>query len=236
MIKLPTFLRAAALWMILGGSLAHANLIVNPGFELGTSGWWFDGDVEVRDGYSHTGSRSAAFDCNVFSCFPAEQSGGMIFQPFETEIGQTYSVEFWLTTDGFESFLADGGFFAQWDATVLLTLNEDVEFQTPGTWVHYSFSIDAADTTTTLMIYTPQMFRGAIFIDDISVELQTPELQTPEPAASLLIFGGLAPLIALKRRRTGRAGGRAGGGAPSGHDRHFAEPGGVSGDRAAPGA
>ena len=232
MIQLPTFLRAAALWMILGGSLAHANLIVNPGFELGTSGWWFDGNVEVRDESSHTGSRSAAFDCTGFNCLDLDGSGGMILQFFETEIGKTYSVEFWLTTseDNID-FLHPGKFSARWEATVLLTLNSLALESLNGNWVHYSFSIDAADTTSTLMIFTSTMRRGMIFVDDISVELQT-----PEPAASLLIFGGLAPVIALKRRQTGRAGGRAGGAAPSGHDGHFAEPGGVSGDGAAPGA
>jgi len=161
---------------------AHANLVLNPGFESNLSPPWFGDGVGVAgDGTGppiahapHSGLWSAQF-----------YNQGFISQEFPTTPGQPYEFSFWLSGDG--SNWEGETFGALWEGTWVferqLVLGSD--------WVFHSF-IETATYTVSHILFLGE---SHVQLDDVSV---TP---ISEPASLALLGLGLAGIGFARRKQ-----------------------------------
>ena len=191
-------------------TLPAANLILNPGFELGTTDWTLTGTstgtpgAEGVHGYNHTGALSGWVYCPT-SCSPG--STMTISQTIATDIGHDYQVDFWMSADSCCAvFGANGGIAVEFGGVTGFSVapgagNPLTPFVT---WIPYSFTVTANSTTSTFAFSAFEMGTGSVFLDDVSViDLgQSQAAQTPEPATWLSLVTGLGVLSAVRRRLT----------------------------------
>ena len=163
-------------------SPAHANLVLDPGFEISSPGAaldgpWFGrwaGPVAATSRPSphapHSGQQSAQF-----------LNQGFLNQDVDTTPGQTYKFGFWLSGDG--SNWEGERFRALWDGVLIFD-----EPQVLGSeWAYHSFTVTATGTPTNIEFHG----ESHIQLDDVSVAL------IPEPATLSLLGLGLAGLAGL---------------------------------------
>jgi hypothetical protein len=186
-------------------SWAGDNLLVNGSFEdtaqaNGTwniyspiPGWTANPAVEIRDnvaGKAKDGSNYAELDANV---------NGSITQSFATIAGTAYTLSFWysnrtdtaVATNGLSFGLGNG-----WIAAPGLAANNSGDNQ----WsqVNYNFIAGGATTTLSFMATGNNDSYGSS-LDNISVTAAI-----PEPSTYALMFGGLAAVGFVARRRRQR--------------------------------
>lgn len=180
-----SYRKTAAAWAggvavaLAAASAAHANQVVNGGFETGDfSGWStvigpFSGVDAVA---AHSGS---------FGAFTGEfDTVGTISQDIATVAGTSYSVEFWLRSDG----ETPNRFFVSWDGVALMDATDLAAFP----YTHYVLNAVAAGATTTLQ-FGFRNDNGFTEFDDISVTA------VPEPSSYVLFGLGLLTLGWMRR-------------------------------------
>ena len=158
------------------------SLVANGGFESGDFSGWTAGSLTALSGVEGAAAHSGAF-----GAFSGENS--FIRQALTTVTGPTYSLRFWLRSDG----LDPDPFYVNWNGakvfdSVQLGAFEYREFVVGG--------LTAAGPVTLLTLG----FRGDlgfVEVDDVSVRVAA----IPEPQTWALMAGGMAVLAAWQRRR-----------------------------------
>lgn len=179
---------------------AHANLIVNGGFEdnavaagnwayfssANVNGWKGDnieiwnqyGGVVAPEGKQHAELNAHPFDGSVFS----------IYQNFATVVGQTYDVSFFYSAriDANEQFSFSAG-------SLSALLNDHVV----GSWNQYTGSFVASSTLSTITFTTFDAGTLGNFLDDVVVTAKANVVES-NPLVMLLI--GLCGLILIRKK------------------------------------
>ncbi len=182
-----------AAWCLAAAAPAHANLVVDPGFESEPSGTlsppWFSPLVGP-----------GVIACSA-TCVPmphAPHSGlqaaqfygwdypGLLLQEIATSPGQLYEFSFWLSGDGY----SENVFRAFWGGNMVL------QQSVPGTdWVLHSFIVSAGSTSTVIQFFGTSHLQ----LDDVSV------IPVSEPTPLSLLGLALAGLGFSRRPpRAGR--------------------------------
>lgn len=161
---------------------AAPNLITNGGFESGLSGWTATGffaqgfDYGVDD-QAHSG----------LSAFYGGAIGdvGVLSQSFATVAGGRYTLDLWLSSDGF----LPNEFSVKTNTATLL---DSVDILLQG-YREVQLGFVAGSALTSLQ-FGFRNDSGALHIDDVTVQA------IPEPSTIALMVGGLA-VLGLRRRR-----------------------------------
>jgi hypothetical protein len=170
---------AGAIALSLCAAAAHsqANVIANGSFELGLASWTTSGFT--LQGYDYGIDNAAQSGSSAFYG-GAVESLGFLSQSFASLAGQTYSIDFWLASDGFLpnrfQVLANGQ---------LLLDQEDILIG-PYRALHTAFRATGAST---LLQFGFRNDAGALHLDNVTVAAVI-----PEPATVLLLAAGLSGL------------------------------------------
>lgn len=167
-----------------------SNLVVNPGFESGVTGWTVAGGGggvvpnSPPGNIVHTGN---------FAGFKNLYNGGdaTFTQTIPTIAGDTYLVDFWIADNGFQAGTLTVSFSGTTGYSIM-----DPPGQLP--YTESNFSVVAPATSSDLVIGGLVTY-GTYFFDDFSVTDVTPASGVPEPAVPALTGSGLAILFALRR-------------------------------------
>lgn len=164
---------------------SHASLITNGGFESGLSGW------TCAAGSCGTGDMGGPQEGSYHFYGFDNGPGGLSYQSFATDIGATYSIDFFY------------GSFSPSPANNLSLkvgdLVQDFTFASSG-WSSFSSTFTAISTSTSLdFFFDTDPGTGQIWLDGIVVDYVA---SVPEPA-SIALFGiGLAGLGFSRRKKT----------------------------------
>lgn len=184
---------------------ADDNLLVNGSFEATAQangswniyspipGWTANPAVEIRDnvvGKAQEGSNYAELDANV---------NGSITQSFATIAGAEYTLSFWYSNRTDTAVATNGlsfGLGSGWLAAPGLAVNNSGDNQ----WSHVNYNFIAGSGTTTLsFMATGNSDSYGTSLDNVSVTAAI-----PEPSTYALMFGGLAAVGFIARRRRPR--------------------------------
>jgi hypothetical protein len=194
---MKSLLRFGAIaFMLLGGiRIAHANLVVDPGFEANSPSWNMGGASGFTT-FAHTGTQSGFVNCGT--CTPPGDDGFVFQNILNTTLGENLIVSFWLTSDGFEVFEPGGSLSVYFGSILLYTTSSPLA--SPNSFVEFEFAVAAEGGNMGFVMQSENLSAGTFFIDDVSIAAAVPEPQT----GMLLIVGGIG-LAAWKRRRTSTA-------------------------------
>lgn len=182
---------AAVLSVMLAGHASAGNLVVNGGFETGDfSGWTVvaNGAAEVEpDGYVYNGMTYYSHSGNYFAALGSDILSGSVSQTLSTIAGQSYTLSFWLASDG----LTPNLFKVLWDGS---TLSDQTNIPAQG-YLEQTYSVQGTGTDT-LMFYGGDG-PGYLSLDDVSVIGSA----VPEPASFTLLTLGIASIAGYGWRR-----------------------------------
>ena len=165
---------------------AHANLVVNPGFETGSFAPWTNtGDTS----FSGVGSGAPFAHSGNFGAYFGPTSGdGFLDQNITTVAGQSYIVDFWLSND---DQLANNHMSASFNGVQILSLNSSPPFP----YTHYTSNPIMATTALTDLHFTFYNPPAYWYLDDVAVNV------VPEPGTlGLIALGGLGLVGAVRKR------------------------------------
>ena len=203
----------------LASTTAHANLLVNGGFEASSSttttppGWFNIGHTDGVLSYGNIPSQPVYEGLRFYSIGGAGSNGFAaigegIGQSFASVVGATYHLSFGLSAEnGFgwptETLRASAGDTTQ-DYALVPTPSSF--FTRPFSTEGFDFIATSALTTVSFIISasTGQIGNNDPLLDGISVELVS--LPVPEPGTWALLLAGLGVVGTIARRR-GAAGG-----------------------------
>lgn len=172
------------------------NIVVNCGFESGTSPWVLSGDLAYfgTDIYHiHSGTVSM----HMGSTTSTLATGNHLSQDLVTTPGATYSLSFWLANTDDSGPAAS--FEAFWNGSAIaasLMTAGDTSFS------EYTFAGLTAGSGDTTLEFEAYSLHGYYYLDDVSV-VQSQASPVPEPASALLLLTGALLLagLAVSRRR-----------------------------------
>jgi hypothetical protein len=179
--------------LLLSVGSAHANLVVNGGFEgsgnCSYSGWTLSGQTNagVDYGLSRAWQGGNVFDGRCSAWFGPADGTTTLSQYVPTVVGQEYLVSAWVWNTN-EGQAPDNLIQAWFEGTRLLN---GVNVRDAG-WTYVS-TIVTAGLPASYLGLTFQNVPGYFELDDVSVD------PVPEPGALILCGSGLGLLILLRR-------------------------------------
>lgn len=159
--------RALGVLALLIVPLAHANIVVNGGFEAGDlSGWTVSGSLIAADNvldlpYYHPKEGNWWAD---FGTVPP--TVGSLSQTLPTLAGQNYQVSFWLKYDGDPNAY----FKARWNGTPLLALGPGAAFD----YTKFEFNVSATGSGT-LLDFQANNESGDWLLDNVTAAVPEPQ-------------------------------------------------------------
>jgi hypothetical protein len=180
-----------------------ANIVTNPGFESGLTGWtaspdWGSGNFAV-----HSGSLEAYTECVGATCISVPTS--FLYQDLTTVVGQEYDLSFWYRFQGPSSPIGPnelqtyaGGILA---SDLVNVANNSGVYQ-------QEFTTFTATSTTTVLQFDGRNDPSFLIIDDVCVDAPggacVQASTVPEPAPGFLI-GATFALALLARKILSRS-------------------------------
>jgi len=176
-------------------SALAANIVSNPGFENGMTGWttnpshqWVASIQNVLFGSFDAANGAGTGDCGGANSCLNPISGAYVYQDLSTVIGQDYTVDF-------EYYFSGGNGLQELDAYFGGTelANISVTSNTPA-WILFSTDIVATGTTT-MLNFVEGNDPATTYLDNVSVNAT---MATPEPS-TWATFAGAATFLLLTR-------------------------------------
>ena len=180
---------------------AHANLLVNGGFESTSvgyggyaifstvSGWVGAPDIEIQNHVA-----GSPFEGNQYVELDTTRNSAM-YQDFATTAGTVYTIHFeYSPRPGIVA--SSNGIEFLWNGVVLSTLALDGVGNADTVWTSHDFTTVATGATSRVefrAIGTSDSLGG--YLDNVSVAV------VPEPMTVSLMFGGLAAMVGFGTRR-----------------------------------
>ena len=190
---------AAAVWMAGASQALAANIVFNPSFESGLSGWTsqFWGINTTNSVFP--GAQSAFTGCQPVTCIT--DPSAFLFQDVSTVVGNTYVFSFY-----FGDFGPADGSPMQLQALAGGALVADLAGNTPDAFFRFSPAITfAASSSTTRIQFNGRDLNRFLYLDQVCVDVNGGACGfvqdgafIPEPSTWLLAGTGL---IVLWRRR-----------------------------------
>jgi hypothetical protein len=158
---------------------AHANLVLNPGFETGDfTDWTENGGNFVNAANAHTGTYAAWMG--------AVGSDGSFQQSIATTPGQLYNVSFWLQSPGG----TPNDLSASFAGVTFYTITNAGAFP----YTQFSANILGDPSGSSLLIFSARQDPSYWNVDDVVV-------QVPEPGTLGLVALGALGLVGAVRKR-----------------------------------
>jgi hypothetical protein len=167
-----------------------AELVVNGGFETGNFSGWTGG---FPDNFVAAGDTALVHSGQFGVGFGAVGSLSDLSQTLTTIPGQTYTISFWLNSNGVppdEVKLSWGG----------VTIFDQSNIPANG-WTEYSF-LESAVSSSTLIDFGLRQDSSYSGLDDISVNAVS---AVPEPSTWAMLLLGFAGVALLRARRMSAA-------------------------------
>jgi hypothetical protein len=201
-MKSITLALGPVLGCLLSAPMSAANIVADPGFELGGNcsgaaacnavhpSWTFI-DAVVGDGYGvdglvpHTGVKDALFQST---------SSDIIQQALATTVGQFYTLSFWLNTSNDHS---NADFKVLWNGTQIYDDPSGTDASHQFAYTQFTLPSLQATGSSTVLEFTGFNVPNTDYFDDISVTLNASGV--PEPATWVLTCVGVLA-VALRRR------------------------------------
>lgn len=181
---------------ILGGIPAVANIVVNPGFESGLTGWtaqnWDSGNFAV-----HSGTLEAFTTCVGAPCITTPTA--FLNQDLATVATQTYTLTFWYRFQG----PSGSGNINELQALAGGVIVTDLVNQPNNGGIYQqALATFVANGPTTRIQFNGRNDPSFLIIDDVCVDLNRDSCAAvPEPASMTLLSAGLLGLTGLRLRR-----------------------------------
>ncbi len=171
---------------LLSANIAHANLLTNGGFETGNFTGWTVTDSSNYTTVASTGAFGYNSQSgNYFASLGATPNPGTVTQNVATVAGGTYSISFWLASNG----QTPNSFSVSWNGSTLLDLT-NIAVQP---YTQYTLEGVASGSTSTLT-FSEMDNPSYLALDSVNVT------RVPEPAAVALFGIGLLGLVAARRK------------------------------------
>jgi hypothetical protein len=185
---------------------AASNIVTNPGFESGLTGWtaspdWGSGNFAV-----HSGSLEAYTECVGATCISVPTS--FLDQDLTTVIGQTYDLSFWYRFQGPSSPVGPNELQTYAGGILVSDL---VNQPNNGGVYQQEFTTFTATSMTTLIQFDGRNDPSFLIIDDVCVDAPggacVQASAVPEPASGFLMLAAsaIALLSAKIRSRVARS-------------------------------
>ena len=189
-------LKTIFLLTVLSTACMATNLILNPGFESGTTSWTasiFALDTSVV----HSGTNAMRTGCVGTGCVSTLGAGAYVSQTLATLAGQNYDLSFWVS----ENDVAPSEVTVFWNGTMVADMLNPANNTSPS-FVQISLTNLLATSSSTVFEVHGRQDPGRMYFDDFFADA-TP---TPEPATLAIAGLGLAALGIFRRRSKSRRG------------------------------
>jgi hypothetical protein len=180
-------------------SAIAGNIVVNPSFELGGSGWTINQKLGPTENWSidfipHTGDMNIDTGCAGAKCLDPV-NGAFFYQDLPTIIGEKYTLSFWAFFDGFDASHPNE-LKVNWDGNTALDIVNSTD--PAEVYKQYSaFDLLATTTSTRLQFFGRQDLNLILGVDDVSVT------SNPEPSTFLLVSAALLIAAGCRWRAIG---------------------------------
>ena len=144
--------------LTLAGTQAYANLVLNPGFEIGFFTDWTESRMEVASS-PHSGTEAGM----------SQPGDATLSQAISTTPGSEYDITFWLSLSSYEP-PQPTTFSAAWGGTTEFSITPTFNFGYTEETIHNV----TATTASTILFFDLNTDGGEFFIDDVSVVDVTP--------------------------------------------------------------
>jgi hypothetical protein len=178
---------------------AHANIVLNGGFENGTlthSGWTLSGYTNYT--FVSPASGIAAItphSGNYYLAMGADFGINYLNQTLTTVAGQTYNLDFWHIYNPLAT--APGTFSVLWDGQTIYGPEASTTPASPTVWTEYTIQVTGTGSDK-LSFASQQPGAGYQGLDDVSV---TPVAAVPEPGTWAMMILGFAGVGFMAYRR-----------------------------------
>ncbi len=178
---------------------AAANIVQNPGFENGSTGWIMKSISSSKSPtWAHSGKGSAYLNvCSQFSCIDVLNGGAYIEQLLPTQVGERYNLTFWVRSVSSETWVS-----VFWDGVQVMRAHSP----NGGMVQHTVTDLIATANGSRFQMHSMNFKHQHMSFDDISVtQMPPPPTDGPaqdvaEPGGYSLMLAALGGLVFVRRR------------------------------------